>query len=128
MTDSNENEMKNLLLETCTKCGTNKYKEIEILNNKMLVKIQCPCEEEEQLEALKNRANIQKEIMMAKYKNIFIVDKKAFSETFDRAILKDKKTKEMMNLGEQYCLKFEKIMEQNTNLYIYGSTGVGESY
>ena len=27
MTDSNENEMKNLLLETCSKCGTNKYKE-----------------------------------------------------------------------------------------------------
>ena len=50
MTDLNENEMKNLLLETCNKCGTNKYKEIEILNNKMLVKIQCPCEEAEQLE------------------------------------------------------------------------------
>ncbi len=45
MTDLKENEMKNLLLETCSKCGTNKYKEIEILNNKMLVKIQCPCEE-----------------------------------------------------------------------------------
>ena len=128
MTDSNENEMKNLLLETCSKCGTNKYKEIEILNNKMLVKIQCPCEEAEQLEALKNLANIQKEVMMAKCKNISIVDKKAFSETFDRAILKDNKTKEMMNLGEQYCLKFEKIMKQNTNLYIYGSTGVGKSY
>ena len=128
MTDSNENEMKNLLLETCSKCGTNKYKEIEILNNKMLVKIQCPCEEAEQLEALKNLANIQKEVMMAKCKNISIVDKKAFSETFDRAILKDKKTKEMMNLGEQYCLNFEKVMKKNTNLYIYGETGVGKSY
>ena len=28
--EKNENEKKNLMLETCSKCGTNKYKEIEI--------------------------------------------------------------------------------------------------
>ena len=128
MIDLNENEMKNLLLETCNKCGTNKYKEIEILNNKMLVKIQCECEEKRDIEAMEQIKRNSKEILMSKCKNISIVDKKTFSETFDRAILKDKKTSEMMNLGKQYCLKFEKIMEQNTNLYIYGSTGVGKSY
>ena len=52
--EKNENEKKNLMLETCSKCGTNKYKEIEKKKKKMLVKIQCPCEEAEQLEAFAN--------------------------------------------------------------------------
>ena len=54
MTDLNENEMKNLLLETCNKCGTNKYKYIEILNNKMLVKIQCGYKEDRDYNASLN--------------------------------------------------------------------------
>ncbi len=128
MIDLNENEMKNLLLETCNKCGTNKYKEIEILNNKMLVKIQCPCEEAEQLAALKNLANIQKEVIMSKCKSISIVDKKTFSETFEDAKLNTQEVKEMMGLAKKYCLEFNKVLKENSNLYLFGETGVGKSY
>ena len=36
--------------------------------------------------------------------------------------------KPMIKLGKKYCQNFEKVMKKNTNLYIYGETGVGKSY
>ena len=94
----------------------------------MLVKIQCPCEEAEQLEALNKLEKVKQEVMMSKCKNISIVDKKAFSETFEKAQMNNENTKKMLKLGEKYCQNFEKVMKKNTNLYIYGETGVGKSY
>ena len=65
----------------------------------MLVKIQCPCEEAEQLEALNKLEKVKQEVMMSKCKNISIVDKKAFSETFEKAQMNNENTKKMLKLG-----------------------------
>ena len=94
----------------------------------MLVKIQCACEEAEQQAAIKALEKVQQEVMMSKVKNISIVDKKAFSETFEKAQMNNENTKYMVELGKKYCQNFEKVMKKNTNLYIYGETGVGKSY
>ena len=94
----------------------------------MLVKIQCACEEAEQQAAIKALEKVQQEVMMSKVKNISIVDKKAFSETFEKAQMNNENTKKIIKLGKKYCQNFEKVMKKNTNLYIYGETGVGKSY
>ena len=62
MNESNEKK------ECCDECGADKYKEIEILGIKRVVKIQCECEEKRDIEAMEQIKRNSKEILMSKRK------------------------------------------------------------
>ena len=122
MTDLNDKKV------CCDECGAERYKEIEILGTKRTVRIQCECEEKRDIEAMEQIKKNDKERIMSKCKNISVIDKKSLSETFENTRLDTTETKEMMKLGKKYCLEFEKVLKENSNLYLFGETGVGKSY
>lgn len=120
-------KVSDLALTTCDKCGGATAREITILGRVRKVHVVCECEKKEiELEEQRELAAERQYKLKQLFTNS-LMDKKFSNETFDNWDF-EKGTKQMYNVGFNYCQKFNEVKKEGLGFLIYGEPGNGKTF
>ena len=114
--------------DKCPVCGESLFTKIKWLGQERYSAVACACErkkKDNEMDWLLVKE--QRQSLLARYSRISIVDAKALTETFNKAVIDDE-NRELYQMIKYYCQHFDEAMKENTGLYIFGERGRGKSF
>lgn len=111
----------------CEKCGEPQQKEIKILGISRIVPVICKCKREKTQQQEHEEKTREKQDKLRQLFTNSLMDKKFINETFENWDF-EKGTKQMYNVGVNYCDKFHEVKKEGLGFLIYGEPGNGKTF